>query len=72
MMMATYTDDTAQIRREMATAQQLFDEFKTNFFADEDSFKERSWGMSHDYPIAIETGATFVRIGTTIFGERTY
>ena len=72
MMMATYTDDTAQIRREMATAQQLFDEFKTDFFADEDSFKERSWGMSHDYPIAIETGATFVRIGTTIFGERVY
>lgn len=72
MMMATYTDDTAQIRREMETAQRLFDEFKSEFFADEMAFSERSWGMSHDYPIAVETGATLVRIGTTIFGERNY
>ncbi|MBR5634644.1 MAG: alanine racemase, partial [Prevotella sp.] len=72
MMMATYTDDTAQIRREMETAQRLFDEFKSEFFPDEPSFCERSWGMSHDYPIAVETGATLVRIGTTIFGERNY
>ncbi|MBR6456942.1 MAG: alanine racemase, partial [Prevotella sp.] len=72
MMMATYTDDTAQIRREMETAQRLFDEFKSEYFADEPSFCERSWGMSHDYPIAVETGATLVRIGTTIFGERNY
>ena len=72
MMMATYTDDTAQIRREMETAQRLFDEFKREFFANEPSFCERSWGMSHDYAIAIETGATLVRIGTTIFGERNY
>jgi uncharacterized pyridoxal phosphate-containing UPF0001 family protein len=27
-------------------------------------------GMSHDYAVAIEEGATFVRIGTAIFGER--
>ena len=72
MMMATYTNDTAQIRREMETAQRLFDEFKSEYFADEPSFCERSWGMSHDYPIAVETGATLVRIGTTIFGERNY
>jgi len=31
---------------------------------------ELSMGMSHDYPIAIEEGATIVRIGTAIFGER--
>lgn len=72
MMMATYTDDTAQIRREMETAQRLFDEFKSEFFPDEMAFSERSWGMSHDYAIAVETGATLVRIGTTIFGERNY
>jgi PLP dependent protein len=29
-------------------------------------------GMSHDYTIAVEEGSTMVRIGTTIFGERTY
>ncbi|RMH06237.1 MAG: YggS family pyridoxal phosphate-dependent enzyme [Nitrospirae bacterium] len=31
---------------------------------------ELSMGMSHDYPIAVEEGATLVRIGTAIFGER--
>lgn len=72
MMMATYTDDTTQIRLEMEQAQSLFHELKANYFAEEPSFCERSWGMSHDYRIALETGATLVRIGTTIFGERVY
>ena len=72
MMMATYTDDTTQIRLEMEQAQRLFHELKANYFAEEPSFCERSWGMSHDYRIALETGATLVRIGTTIFGERVY
>jgi pyridoxal phosphate enzyme (YggS family) len=34
--------------------------------------KELSMGMSHDYEIAIEEGATFVRVGTAIFGQRGY
>jgi PLP dependent protein len=34
--------------------------------------KELSMGMSHDYPIAIEEGATIVRVGTGIFGNRVY
>jgi len=29
-------------------------------------------GMSNDYKIAIEEGATYLRIGTRIFGERPY
>jgi PLP dependent protein len=29
-------------------------------------------GMSHDFPIAIEEGATTIRIGTAIFGKREY
>ncbi|HVN80701.1 MAG TPA: YggS family pyridoxal phosphate-dependent enzyme, partial [Terriglobia bacterium] len=33
---------------------------------------ELSMGMSHDFPVAIEEGATIVRIGTAIFGERVY
>ena len=72
MMMASFTDDTEQIRQEMLLARHLFDELKRDYFADEPYFDERSWGMSHDYPIAVETGATLVRIGTTIFGERQY
>jgi PLP dependent protein len=36
------------------------------------SMRELSMGMSHDYSIAIEEGATIVRVGTAIFGERQY
>ena len=72
MMMASYVDDEAQIRREFHEARQLFDEFKTRYFADAPYFCERSWGMSHDYPIAVEEGSTMVRVGTTIFGPRVY
>jgi hypothetical protein len=31
---------------------------------------ELSMGMTNDYPIAVEEGATFVRVGTAIFGQR--
>jgi len=34
------------------------------------SFNELSMGMTHDYPIAVEEGATIVRIGTALFGAR--
>jgi pyridoxal phosphate enzyme (YggS family) len=36
------------------------------------SFTELSMGMSHDFPVAIAEGATQVRIGTALFGARTY
>ena len=32
--------------------------------------RELSMGMSHDFEVAVEEGATIVRIGTAIFGER--
>ena len=72
MMMASFVDDQEQIRREMLTARDFYDEVKSRYFADDDAFCERSWGMSDDYPIAIETGSTMVRIGTAIFGPRVY
>jgi pyridoxal phosphate enzyme (YggS family) len=34
------------------------------------SMKELSMGMSHDFPVAIQEGATLVRVGTAIFGPR--
>jgi pyridoxal phosphate enzyme (YggS family) len=37
---------------------------------DNAEMQELSMGMSHDYPVAIEEGATIVRLGTAIFGER--
>jgi len=37
-----------------------------------DRLRELSMGMSHDFEVAIEEGATMVRVGTAIFGERDY
>ena len=72
MMMASYVEDEEQIRSEFRIARNLFDELKSQYFADKDYFCERSWGMSHDYLIAVQEGSTMVRIGTTIFGPRIY
>ena len=72
MMMASFVDDKEQIRREMTIARDFFDEVKAQYFANDDAFCERSWGMSDDYPIALETGTTMIRVGTKIFGPRVY
>ena len=72
MMMASNVDDEEQIRREMTIAADFFDEVKSKYFADDDHFRERSWGMSHDYKIAVECRSTMVRVGTGIFGPRVY
>lgn len=72
MMMASFTDDMEQVRREMMVAADFFDEVKEKYFADDPAFCERSWGMSDDYPVAVECRSTMVRIGTTIFGPRVY
>ena len=70
MMMASNVDDEQQIRSEFMTAAHFFDEVKGKYFADSPDFCERSWGMSHDYRIAVECRSTIVRVGTTIFGPR--
>lgn len=72
MGMATFTDDVAQVRNEFKNLKNIFETLKENYFKDNDSFKEISMGMSDDYPIAIEEGATMVRVGSKIFGARNY
>ena len=72
MMMASNVDDEAQIKQEFDTGAKFFDEVKEKYFAGDDSFCERSWGMSGDYEIAVQCRSTMVRIGTAIFGERVY
>ncbi len=72
MMMASNVDDEEQIRREMTIAADFFDEVKSKYFPNDDHFCERSWGMSHDYRIAVECRSTLVRVGTGIFGPRVY
>jgi len=72
MCMASNVDDESQIAREFEQAQNIFNKLKSDYFSDEDSFSIRSWGMSEDYPIAINYGSNMVRIGSMIFGPRVY
>ena len=72
MMMASLTDNQEQLRREFLTAADFFDEVKQQYFADAPWFRERSWGMSDDYTVAVDCRSTMVRVGTMIFGPRVY
>ena len=69
MTIATNTDDETIVRRDFQTIKSLYDELKPIFGTEFDTL---SIGMSDDYPIALEYGSTMVRIGTAIFGSRTY
>lgn len=66
MGMASLTDDKELVRSEFRSLRMLAEEIRSVH----PDFKEISMGMSGDYPIAIEEGATLIRIGTTIFGSR--
>ena len=70
MGMATNTDNEAQIAAEFATLQQLHAELKAQYFANSDTFTQLSMGMSSDYHLALQYGATLVRVGSMLFGER--
>ena len=67
MMMASNTDDEAQIRSEFLKAKELFDLIQQRYFADSEAFHIRSYGMSGDYLIAQECGSNHVRVGSSIF-----
>lgn len=70
MCMASNTEDEDRIKNEFRSVHELFLHIKNNLLDDKDDFTECSWGMSDDYPIAIDEGSTLVRIGSLIFGER--
>ena len=72
MGMATYTENTAQIRNEFKTLKTIFKTLKNEYFSEVKSFSEISMGMSDDYHIAVEEGSTMIRVGSKIFGERNY
>lgn len=70
MGMASNTENEKQIDAEFAGLKNLFDRVKLKYFAEEPSFKELSMGMSSDYKIALAHGATLIRVGSIIFGNR--
>ena len=72
MAMATFTDDMSQVASEFEQVHNTFITLRDKYFASDPAFKEISMGMSDDWPIAVEHGATLVRIGTDIFGQREY
>ncbi|MGN0233168.1 MAG: YggS family pyridoxal phosphate-dependent enzyme [Bacteroidaceae bacterium] len=72
MCMASNVSDQEQIAREFEIALHTFQRIKESYFKGNDTFNIRSWGMSHDYHIAIRCGSNMVRVGTAIFGERQY
>ena len=69
MGIATNTDDEAVVRRDFEELRRCFERLKPHFGP---AFDTLSMGMSHDYPLAVACGATMVRVGTLIFGERDY
>ena len=68
MTIGTFTDDEEQIRREFKIMQDLKAEISKKY----PNISELSMGMTGDYEIAIEYGATILRIGSAIFGNRIY
>lgn len=71
MGMATHSDNEEDIRADFSRISSYMDYLK-DLFPELADFKELSIGMSGDWKIALEYGATIVRIGTAIFGERNY
>lgn len=70
MTIGTFSDDERISRKEFSMLRNLKNELNKKLGID--NLCELSMGMSHDYEIAIEEGATIVRIGTAIFGNRNY
>jgi PLP dependent protein len=66
MTMSALTEDTADQRRAFRLLRELRDAAER----DGHELPELSMGMSGDYPIAVEEGATMIRLGTVLFGER--
>ena len=71
MGMATHTEDEELIRKDFAHISAFKKELE-DLHPELADFRELSIGMSGDWKIALEYGATYVRIGTFIFGERSY
>lgn len=70
MTMAPYSPEQETTRPVYRRARRLQDVLREEFPTEQ--WAEMSMGMSGDFEVAIEEGATMVRIGTAIFGERNY
>ncbi len=69
MLLPPYLPDPDEARPYFRKLRELLESARSRGVVDE-GFTELSMGMSHDFEVAVEEGATMVRIGTAIFGER--
>ncbi|UXR64977.1 YggS family pyridoxal phosphate-dependent enzyme [Bdellovibrio bacteriovorus] len=70
MTMPPLTETGAEVRPYFVELRELRDQLKTMTDLQVHPLTELSMGTSHDYPVAVEEGATIVRLGTILFGER--
>jgi PLP dependent protein len=68
MCIPPIAEEAESSRKYFAKLRELRDSFQTDFRVD---LAQLSMGMTQDYAVAVEEGATLVRVGTAIFGERT-
>lgn len=66
MTMAAYSTDVEESRRSFARLREIFEDIVSRGEA-QSGFDQLSMGMSLDYPVAVEEGATLVRVGTAVF-----
>jgi len=71
MLIPPWSEDQEQTRPWFTRLRELRDQWVTEGVP-RASLAQLSMGMSHDFEAAIEEGATMVRVGTAIFGKRTY
>ena len=69
MTVPPFDEDLERVRPQFASLRRLREELEKDHCV---SLPELSMGMSHDCRIAIEEGATMVRVGSAIFGRRDY
>lgn len=70
MGMATLTEESARIRAEFRHLKTIYQRLKKEFFSSKTEFKHISMGMSGDFRLAVEEGATIIRPGSLLFGRR--
>lgn len=70
MCVPPITDNPENSRRYFRKLKDIFESIKE--LSEDENFDTLSMGMSGDYEVAIEEGATVVRVGTAIFGAREY
>ena len=70
MTIPPFSEEAEKSRPYFRALRQLAENLQSKKLFYDNTFVELSMGMSHDYHVAIEEGATIIRVGTAIFGDR--